>query len=218
MLMLPFVRELIDDNSTKKVVMTAVAVVWPKGSVDYVRIENAYGDSFLGHRKQFRNTGERYFRHILAVVTIILCYLKIHDPDLIIAAFLHDLVEDTKEWTIKRVRKKYGNRVARLVAAVTKPDETLFGTDSKAHDLATVRKVIWGGKLAIILKLADRLHNMLTPWGSAEKRHEKIKETVKYFIPLSYRVDETLLYELLLATAEAIDELDDIEKSLEAGN
>lgn len=213
--MLPQIWELIDTHTDKRSFMRAVAQVWGKHSPEYADIEEAYHDSFRGHRDQWRHSGERYFRHILGVATIILLWLKEHDADLIIAAFLHDLPEDKPDnWTINKISGKYGKQVARLVWAVTKPDYARYGGRTPRHALATVNRVKKGGKKAVALKLADRLHNMLTLWGDAAKKQDKIHETTIYFLPLAHKQD-LLWRELHLAIAEQIrsTHLDDAELS-----
>ncbi|MCA9362386.1 HD domain-containing protein [Candidatus Kaiserbacteria bacterium] len=202
--MLPQIWKLIDTHTDKRSIMRAVAQVWDKDSAEYADIEMAYDDSFKGHRDQWRHSGERYFRHILGVVTIVLLWLKIHDADVIIAAFLHDLPEDKPDnWTIRKIEGKYGKRVARLVWALTKPNYIRYGGKTVRHARATVNKVRQGGRLAILLKLADRLHNLLTLWGTARKKHAKIDETTIYYLPLAHQ-HNVLWQELHLAIAEQI--------------
>lgn len=202
--MLPEIRKLIETHRTKRDFMRAVATVFGSESDDYERIGRAYDDSSFGHRRQRRESGERYFRHVLAVTVIILLYLRIHDSDLIIASLFHDLFEDhRKKWPLKRIRNGYGDKVARLVSAVTKPNPKKYGADKEAHSAASFDKVARGGFGAIVLKLADRLHNMLTLWGSPEKKHRKIYETLQYVVPLAVQVS-VLVEELILAIAEQI--------------
>ncbi|MCA9354031.1 MAG: HD domain-containing protein [Candidatus Kaiserbacteria bacterium] len=202
--MLPHIWELIESHTDKRSVMRAVAQVWDKGSAEYADIQEAYCDAFRGHRDQTRDSGERYFRHVLGVVIIILCWLKIHDADLIIAAFLHDLVEDKPHlWTLRKIEAKYGKRVANLVRAVTKPEYSRYGGKTERHAVATANKVRMGGRIAIILKLADRLHNMLTLWGTPRKKQSKIRETTIYYLPMAHQV-KLLWRELHLAIAEQI--------------
>lgn len=202
--MLSQIWEIIDRHTTKRPVMQAVASVWSSGSTEYRRIELAYDLSYEGHGRDTRHSGERYFRHILAVVVILLLYLKVHDADVIIAAFLHDLPEDKPEtWSIERIEQEFGSRPARLVDAVTKPPKTRYAGNPARRLRVTFNKVRRGGRLAILLKLADRLHNMLTLWGTPKKKHAKIEETVRYVLPLAVLVG-VLYQELILAIAAQI--------------
>ncbi len=202
--MLSQVWKAIDNHNTKRTFMRGVRQSFPRDSHAYLRILDAYDKSQAGHGYDRRDTGERYFRHVLAVACIILFYLKIKDPDLVIAAFYHDLPEDKPIiWPIERVLSEVGKRVDKLVEAVTKPSKLRYIGNRTAHRKVTFNKIERAGKFAIVLKLADRLHNMLTLWGTSERKHDKIHETVRYVLPLAVKVG-VLVDELLLAIAEQI--------------
>lgn len=213
---LPQVWELINNHANKRSMMRAVGEIWPKDSEEYSRIKAAYDDSFEGHRSQWRHSGERYFRHILGVVSIIFLHLRIHDADLIIAAFLHDLAEDQpKDWSIQKISDRYGENVASLVKSVSKPNiKSVTGFRFLSDSLIFTR--VWlGGRRAVILKLADRLHNMMTLWGSAEQKHDKISETKFYVLPMAFSLD--VLHQELCEAIRAQEEsshIDDSEDSV----
>ena len=198
---LPKIWEHINNYTDKRSMMRAVSEVWPKNSPEYERIERAYNDSFEGHRKQWRHSGERYFRHILGVVVIIFLYLRIHDANLIVAAFLHDLTEDhPQDWSIQKVRNIYGYDVSILVKSVSKPEIKPIPGLRFVTDSLIFTKVWTGGRRAVTLKLADRLHNMITLWGTPKQKYNKISETKFYVLPMAYTID--VLYREL---QEAID-------------
>tara|TARA_B100001939_G_scaffold330380_1_gene327495 strand:+ start:69 stop:752 length:684 start_codon:yes stop_codon:yes gene_type:complete len=205
--MLLVVWEYIDKNTTKREVMRSLSKYWGDNQRVMTLLEKAYNESSDGHGYDTRDSGERYFRHVLGVVSILLYLFDkgAVKPNyhLVIAAFFHDLPEDkSDEWSIQKIKRLFGKIVARLVNAVTKPPYTnRHPKGSEIHALLTFDKVKEAGEIAIILKIADRLHNMLTLWGSPEKKNRKILETIRHVFPLAVRVN-VLVDELLLATAQ----------------
>lgn len=148
------------------------------------------------HRGQFRQSGEEYITHPLNVAYNIL-EMGIYDPDMISAALLHDTIEDAKyDFTKEDIALTINPVVAELVDGVTKISRMNFLTE-KEETLANTRKIINGltkDMRIIIIKLADRLHNMRTlQYKSREKQIENARETMELFVPLaltigSYRV------------------------------
>lgn len=215
MKLLPPIWKYINEHTDKPSIMGAISEVWPNGSIEYERINKAYDDSFEGHIDQVRDSGESYFFHILSVVCIIL-YEKIYDANLIIAAFLHDLPEDHPDiWSIQIIKDKYGEDVASLVNAVTKPDlKPIFGFVLVLKFLTFIKVWIEGFR-AMVLKSSDRLHNMLTLHGTPEKKRRKIWETKFYVLPMANATG--VLYEELLEAIEAQEKsahIDDNEDSV----
>lgn len=176
------------------------------GTVEYRLIKKAYS---LAHKEFFqvrRHDGDRYFYHKVAVAVIILCYLKVLDANLIAAALLHDLIEDIPGWSKERLARMFNEDVAHLVASVTKPDQKPYGTNLHKFEKATFATVRAGGYRAIKLKVSDRLHNMITLWGSPPKKLEKTLETLRYVLPLAVEID-VLWQELTLACAEQLHQI-----------
>ncbi len=183
--MLERVRQLISKYRTKKRFLGRVAVHFALNSPSYVLIKKAYEIARIAFHGRKRDTGEAYFYHKLATAVIIMEYLKILDANLIAAALLHDIIEDIELWTESRVSGDFNPDVGSLVESVTKPNETFYGVNYHKHKLATFAKVRAGGVRACTLKVADRLHNMVTLWGSSEKKLAKTLETLRYVLPLA---------------------------------
>ncbi len=156
----------------------------PKGDVQI--IERAYAVAADKHSTQFRQSGEPYITHPLAVAQI-LAELGL-GPRAIAAALLHDTVEDTG-YTLEELQQAFGAEVAMLVDGVTKLDKVKYGDAAQAE---TVRKMIVAMSKDIrvlLIKLADRLHNART-WGfvAPEKSQKKAKETLEIYAPLAHRL------------------------------
>ena len=166
---------------------------YPKA--DLKSLEQAYERAAYLHRNQKRRSGEPYITHPLAVATI-LAELGMTPPTLI-AALLHDTVEDT-EYSLDALREDFGDEVAALVDGVTKLDKVKYGEATAAE---TVRKMVVAMARDIrvlVIKLADRLHNMRTlHWMPPEKQEKKARETLEIYAPLAHRLGmNTLKWEL----------------------
>lgn len=208
--MLERVKKVISENRHRRNFFRLVARSFKEDSDEFKLIVKAYfvaRDEFFNVK---RHDGTRYFYHKVAVAVIILAYLGIRDANLIAAALLHDLIEDKKGWTKRRIERMFNADVATLVDAVTKPNRKLYGSDHK-FESATFSKVRAGGFRAVILKLADRLHNMITLWGTLEKKLAKTEETIDHVLPLARKVNK-LWKELVLACGVHLnhDSKDDI--------
>ncbi|MCB0902113.1 MAG: bifunctional (p)ppGpp synthetase/guanosine-3',5'-bis(diphosphate) 3'-pyrophosphohydrolase, partial [Actinobacteria bacterium] len=149
-------------------------------------VERAYVMAAHLHSEQTRRSGEPYITHPLAVATI-LAELGM-TPTTLAAALLHDTVEDT-EYSLDRLREDFGDEVARLVDGVTKLDKVTYGEASAAE---TVRKMVVAMARDIrvlVIKLADRLHNMRTiQWLPEKKQQKKARETLEIYAPLAHRL------------------------------
>jgi GTP pyrophosphokinase len=157
-------------------------------------VERAYSRAEAAHAGQTRKTGEPYFTHCVAVAQIL---AEMHlDAEAIAAALLHDVAEDTAV-TIEDLRAEFGGNVALIVDGVTKlkylPD-TAIDKRSRSADrsLEYIRKMalaMHDDVRVILVKLADRLHNMRTLDAmSPEKQREIAKETLEIFAPLANRL------------------------------
>ena len=151
-------------------------------------LEKAYNFASDGHMNQKRASGEPYITHPLQVAL----YLSDLSMDLetIIAAILHDLIEDT-DITYKNIKKEFGSDVANIVDGVTKLDRIQYNTNEEAKAEAIRKMVIAMSKdiRVLILKLADRLHNIQTIKYLADHKQERIaSETLYVYAPLAHRL------------------------------
>jgi guanosine-3',5'-bis(diphosphate) 3'-pyrophosphohydrolase len=172
-----------------------VALHFPSLDWRYQLIEQAYDDAEAAHKGATRDDGKTaYFEHIRAVALIILEYLRVKDYEIIIASLLHDIVEDCPEWTIERVRLKYGDRVAQLVQYLTKPFSEY--PDKAERERVYHNRFQFAPRDFFLIKLADRFHNLYTLWScTIEKRRRKIEETRLYYLPYAER-ELILLHEI----------------------
>lgn len=161
-----------------------VAYYYPTLDPRYRLIERAYNDAKDAFRGMYRDDGEtRYFEHIRAVALILLDYLRVRDYELVIAALLHDIVEDKDEWTIERVGLEYGERVAHLVEYLTKPSKSEYPEKGEREKVYHSR-FEFAPREFFLIKLSDRFHNVYTLWAcEEEKRRRKIEETRRYYLP-----------------------------------
>jgi guanosine-3',5'-bis(diphosphate) 3'-pyrophosphohydrolase len=158
-------------------------------------VERAYRVAAHHHRDQLRRSGDPYITHPLAVAQI-LAELGLSGPTLC-AALLHDLVEDTA-YSLEALRADFGDEVADLVDGVTKLDKVKYGDATQAE---TVRKMVVAMARDIrvlLIKLADRLHNMRTMrFMPVAKQEQKARETLEIYAPLAHRLGmNTLKWEL----------------------
>ncbi|GFH38605.1 RelA/SpoT family protein [Streptomyces pacificus] len=159
------------------------------------QIERAYQVAERWHRGQKRKSGDPYITHPLAVTTI-LAELGM-DPATLMAGLLHDTVEDT-EYGLDTLRRDFGDQVALLVDGVTKLDKVKFGEAAQAE---TVRKMVVAmakDPRVLVIKLADRLHNMRTMrYLKRDKQEKKARETLEIYAPLAHRLGmNTIKWEL----------------------
>ena len=155
-------------------------------NADIASIERAFRVAESAHQGQLRKSGEEYITHPVAV-TQILAELGLNETTLI-AALLHDTVEDTP-YSLEQLRAEFGEEIANLVDGVTKLDKLTYGPTAEAE---TVRKMVIAMSRDIrvlVIKLADRLHNART-WGfvSSESANRKARETLDIYAPLAHRL------------------------------
>ena len=155
---------------------------------DLQKIETAYAFAENAHRGQVRTSGEPYITHPVAVAYILLEMCM--DTDTICAALLHDVVEDTGV-ELDTLRKSFGEDVALLVDGVTKIGQVPLNTKEEQH-AENIRKILMAMSKdirVIIIKLADRLHNMRTlACRPPEKQRKTSLETMSFYAPIAHRL------------------------------
>ena len=158
-------------------------------SDDITMVEKAYNVARDAHKDQKRKSGEPYIIHPLCVA-IILADLEM-DKETIVAAILHDVVEDTV-MTLDELKDEFGEEVALLVDGVTKLTQISWSMDKVEIQAENLRKMFLAMAKdirVILIKLADRLHNMRTlQYMTPAKQKEKAKETMEIYSPIAHRL------------------------------
>jgi len=164
---------------------------------DISQLQSAYHFSEQAHEGQFRNSGEPYISHPLAVASILAEWHL--DSQALTAALLHDVMEDTSV-TKTEISRNFGKPVAELVDGVSKLDKIEFESHAEAQAenfrkmlLAMARDV-----RVILIKLADRLHNMRTLGGVGDEKRRRIaRETLEIYAPIANRLGLNSIYQEL---------------------
>jgi RelA/SpoT family (p)ppGpp synthetase len=169
-----------------KELLSAAGAYLPAEQVNRIRLAAEFGAE--AHRGQKRKTGEPYIAHPVAAAEI-LANLRV-DTDTIVAAILHDVIEDTPI-AKDEIASRFGDGVAEIVDAVTKLDQIQFKSREEAQ-AESFRKMLFAmvrDLRVILVKLADRLHNMRTIEGmSAARRRAIARETLDIYAPLAERL------------------------------
>ena len=151
------------------------------------RMYRAYELAAEAHSQQRRKSGEPYIIHPIAVATIVAQELELGDNP-IISAFLHDVVEDT-DYTVEDIRKRFGDDVAFLVDTVTKRKKDSYQHSKQVDNYRQILESVHYDIRALLIKLADRLHNMRTLSSMRADKQMKIAgETDYFYAPLANRL------------------------------
>ncbi len=183
--MLQEIVALLQVGQTREAFFLRISTIYPILDWRYKLIEKAYDDTHEAFKDTYRHSGEEYFEHLRGVAMILIEWLYVTDYRLIIAALLHDISEDCPHWPIKKLQKEYGDEIAELVAWMTKPDVALCGGSKEEVERVYHNRFEYAPREFFIIKMADRLHNLITLWVGypTEKRVQKVLETRICYLP-----------------------------------
>ena len=183
---LPWRRSVAPVHTEIQGVVDRYKARWPRSSSDL--LVRAYEAANAAHEGQRRKSGEAYILHPVAVASVV-AEMGLDDVS-IAAALLHDAVEDTSA-ELADIQREFGHDVASLVDGVTKLDRVRFAT-KQAQQAATLRKMLVAmarDLRVLLIKLADRLHNMRTLGALQQTKQEQIaRETLDVYAPLAHRL------------------------------
>ena len=175
-----------------------ISEIFPATDTRYRLIERAYDTAEQAFRGILRDGGERYFEHLRATALIAIVYLRVRDSDVIAALLLHDIVEDIEGWTYERLTSEFNQTISDLVWWVTKPPLSRFKS-KKEMERKYHRNLRDAPRMAVLIKLCDRLHNLMTIWSQDHVRiARKVEETHDFIMPLAE------MHQLLIHEIEAV--------------
>jgi (p)ppGpp synthase/HD superfamily hydrolase len=183
----PKLAFLYSHAENRELFFDRIAEIFPRSDERFKLIEKAYDTAKSAFRHRWRSEkGVRYFEHLRAAALIGVVYLRLRDANLIAALLLHDIIEDIPSWTQEKIAREFNREVADLVWWVSKPPkrhalETKEDVDRRYH-----RKLERAPRNAIIIKLCDRLHNLITLWSvNVRKMRDKVSETRDFIMPIA---------------------------------
>ena len=186
---------LLHDKNIEKLydeIIENIKSYHPSMNMDSVR--KAYDYAYEKHLPQKRKSGEAYIIHPLNVA-LILSRLRL-DKETLIAALLHDVVEDT-DTTIEEIEDIFGQEIMFLVQGLTKLKEVTYNYKKNELQAVNIKKILWATSKdirVIIIKLADRLHNMETlEFQSREKQIKIARETLDIYVPIAHHLGISVL-------------------------
>jgi len=182
--MLEKVKLILKESNNKEAFFRRIASFLPPTDPRHQMIQRAYECAEEAFSGEQRMTGGQYMEHVLGVGVIQAIYLRIKKHTVLTVGATHDLTEDhRKEWPISRIGFEFGDEVALLQDYATKPSREDYPSEEE-------RLSVYHGRFPFaprdfwLLKLPDRLHNLLTMWSFSPKKIAfKIEETKRYYLP-----------------------------------
>jgi GTP pyrophosphokinase len=187
-----------EENKNKQIIETAFAelaqMVYDRCSEEERQsIREAFNLANEAHKEATRLSGEPYIIHPIEVAKIVVSKIGLSYKSTV-AALLHDVVEDT-HYTVEDIRQRFGDKIASIVDGLTKIEGVFEGdTTLQAENFKRILQTLTDDLRVILIKMADRLHNMRTLGAMPEnKRAKVVGETMYFFVPLAHRLG---LYEI----------------------
>jgi len=183
----PKLGPLLSKAESKERFFARVEMIYPRTSADYILIEKAYDTAQREFRNVVRDNGDQYFEHLRASALFALVHLRVRDSNIIAAILLHDIWEDFRDrWSFDRLVSEFNKEVAELVYWVTKP--AIGGMYKTKADVLRKyhRQLGHAPRKAILVKLCERLHNLITIWeDDAPRTRSKVEETLNFHLTLA---------------------------------
>lgn len=178
-------KGLLETEYSLAIERTFLTKLQEKATLDLDIAQEAIAQVKRMHQGQFRKSGELFYTHPLTVATILLDMTQ--DPDAIVAALLHDIVEDTP-LSLDQVTYQYGKEVAYMVGKLTCLDFTIRKTKLTNREYQQ-QLTLYHDTRVVMVKLADRLHNVRTlAFHSQEKQKRIAQETLTFYVPLGRKL------------------------------
>ncbi|MEK7093380.1 MAG: HD domain-containing protein [Patescibacteria group bacterium] len=157
----------------------------PVGSAAYEQVKKAYRINESAFKHERRKSGEPYSRHSVRIALILMLYLDVWDPDLVVGALLHDIMEKHRNrWRYERLVREFNENAATHIAEMTRPKETRK-LNKRAVDVLYHLQLAGARRYTKLLKGVDRWDNVLTMWKhTAKERAAKLVETWEFILPL----------------------------------
>ncbi len=173
-------------DATRGVLFSYLERLYPPTSSEFMLMRKAYDIAEREFDGILRDGGERYMRHLDRSTLNLVVYLRCEDPEMIAAELLHDIDEDIPSWSHNRLQVEFGTRVAELVWWNTKHNWPEMSDEDL--DRAFHAQLNRAPRDAIMIKLSERLDNLMTLWHQdVERIRRKVSETHNFYLPLAQR-------------------------------